>query len=320
MVYSKKTIQLLLISIIGIILIVYVCGCYGSSVLEGYTGWQGMAARPAPPAVTEEDVVPLRKELEGLFFQAGEALCPSFNMVKDEIAKGKKGSAAEKEAAAVAQMRKEAGGKIYDCRSYPDHLQVPADIGAIVEASAVYLDKKLGGLLERVEAALSCKPLPIVEDGGAADENSVDVEVPAELKETFIGSAQRGEHYRNDGWNDADVRPGGEHYRNVTEYYADVPQEAAEPVCSPEQMKTRDAIAAQKAAAAAAASCKAPTEISYAQQKQLLETRIKNLSRALKDPAWGPRITRIQGTLRRFQEIKAKVDAGTLVPNCGPNF
>jgi hypothetical protein len=254
-------------------------------------------------------------------------------MVKEEIAKGKKGSAAEKEAAAVAQMRKEAGGKIYDCRSYPDHLQVPADIGAIVEASATYLDKKLAGLLERVEAALSCKPLPIVE-GEGGDENSIDIDVPAELKETFTGARQGGEHYRNNGWNDAGAMPGGEHYRNngwndagarpggenyrtVVEYYADVPQEA---VCSPDQMKTRAAIAAEKAAAASAASCKAPTEISYAQQKQLLEARIKNLSRTLKDPAWAPRIIRVKATLRRFQEIKAKVDAGTLVPNCGPNF
>lgn len=281
---------------------VYVCGCFGQSVLEGYAGWQGMAARPVAPAITVEDVVPLRKELEALFIQAGEALCPSFNMVKEEIAKGKKGSATEKEAAAVAQMRKEAGGKIYDCRSYPDHLQVPADIGAIVEASAAYLDKKLAGLLERVEAALSCKPLPIVE--GEGDDEEGFAPHSGAYPERAPGAREGFASQR-------------EHYRNVVEYYADVPQEA---VCSPDQMKTRAAIAAEKAAAASAASCKAPTEISYAQQKQLLEARIKNLSRALKDPAWAPRITRVKATLRRFQEIKAKVDAGTLVPNCGPNF
>jgi hypothetical protein len=121
--------------------------------------------------------------------------------------------------------------------------------------------------------------------------------------------------------NDAGAIPKGEHYRNVTEYYADVPAESLEStICTPAQMKTRAAIEAEKAASAAAASCKAPTEISYAQQKQLLEIRIKSLSKALKDAEWVPRITRVKATLRRFQEIKAKIDAGTLMPNCGPNF
>ena len=273
---------------------VYICGCFREGFTDGYVPLDSNG-RPIVPLITVEDVVPLRRELEGLFTEAGEALCPSFNMVKEEIVKANKGTVAEKETAAVAQMRKEAGGKIYDCRSYPDHLQVPADIGAIVTASAVYLDKKLGGLLERVDAALSCKPLPIVE--GEGDE-----------QEGFYGG-------------DAGAIPKGEHYRNVTEYYADVPAESLEStICTPAQMKTRAAIEAEKAAAAAAASCKAPTEISYAQQKQLLEIRIKSLSKALKDAEWVPRITRVKATLRRFQEIKAKIDAGTLMPNCGPNF
>ena len=299
MAFSKKTIQLLLICTIGIAFMLYVCGCF--TLQEGFAGWQGTAPRPIAPAITEEDVAPLRKQLEGLFVQAGEALCPSFNMVKEEIAKGKKGSKEQKDDAAVAQMRKEAGGKIYDCRSYPDHLQVPADIGEIITASSIYLDKKLSGLLERVEAALSCKPLPIVE--GEGDE-----------EEGFQG----GEHYRNEFMNEGSVRHEGEHYRNILEYYADVPADSD--ICTPDQMKTRTALAAADAAKASAASCRAPQEINYAQQKQLLEARIKNLSRALKDPEWGPRIQRVKATLARFQEIKAKVDAGTLMPNCGAGF
>ena len=289
MTFSKKTINLLIVCTIGIALMVYICGCWRTS--EPFAGWQGTAPRPVAPLITEEDVAPLRKQLEGLFVQAGEALCPSFNMVKEEIAKGKKGSKEQKDDAAVAQMRKEAGGKIYDCRSYPDHLQVPVDIGEIITASSVYLDKKLGGLLERVEAALSCKPLPIVEGEG-------------EEEEGFQGGSK------------------SEHYKDILEYYADVPAgaQADSEICTPDQMKTREAIAAADAAKASAASCKAPQEINYAQQKLLLEARIKNLSRALKDAEWAPRIKRVQDTLRRFQEIKAKVDAGTLVPNCGAGF
>ncbi len=303
MTFNKKTIQLLLISTIGIVFIIYLCGCF--RLYEPYTGWQGMSPRPIAPAITEEDVAPLRKQLEGLFVQAGEALCPSFNMVKEEIAKGKKGSKEQKDEAAVAQMRKEAGGKIYDCRSYPDHLQVPADIGDIITASSIYLDKKLGGLLERVEAALSCKPIPIVEGEGDEEEGF-----------------QVGGNYRNEFMNEGSVRPEGEHYRDILEYYADVPSDAQADadICSPDQMKTREAIAAADAAKASAASCRAPQEINYAQQKQLLEARIKNLARALKDTEWAPRIQRVKATLGRFQEIKAKVDAGTLVPNCGAGF
>jgi hypothetical protein len=213
-------------------------------------------------------------------------------MVRDEIAKGKKGvTAEEKNKAAVAQMQKEAGGKIYDCRSYPDHLQVPADIGSIIQSTAVYLDKKLSGLLERVEAALSCKPLPPEEGADAAAANDYDpVEVPPELREAFKNGATV------------------EHYGNVLEYYADI--------CTPEQMTVRK----KKAEENAAAACAAPDEISFAQQKVLLETRIKNIQSVLKDAEWAPRIKRVQDTLRRFQEIKAKVDAGTLVPNCGAGF
>ena len=277
--------------------------------------------------------MPLRRELEGLFTEAGEALCPSFNMVKEEIVKAKKGTVAEKETAAVTQMRKEAGGKIYDCRSYPDHLQVPADIGDIMTTSATYLDKKLGGLLERVDAALSCKPLPIVPEEESADENTIDVAVPPELRETFIGGPRgehyrsegrlgepRGEHYRSEG---RLGEPRGEHYRNITEYYADVPgadEDLESAICTPDQMKTRAVMEAEAAARAAAATCKAPEQINYAQQKQLLEARIKSLTRALKDAEWEPRIKRVKETLRRFQEIKAKIDAGTLMPNCGPGF
>lgn len=296
--FSKKSIQLLLICTIGIGLLVYLCGCGGFSGLrteEGFAGWQGTSPRPAAPIIGEEDVAPLRKQLEGLFVTAGEALCPSFTMVRDEIAKGKKGaSAEEKNKAAVAQMQKEAGGKIYDCRSYPDHLQVPADIGSIIQSTAVYLDKKLGGLLERVEAALSCKPLP-VEEGDVAASNDYDpVTVPPELRESFQNGATV------------------EHYRDMVEYYADV--------CTPEQMTVRKKDAEEKAARAGASACAAPDEISFAQQKVLLETRIKNIEKVLKDAEWAPRIKRVQDTLRRFQEIKAKVDAGTLVPNCGAGF
>ncbi len=286
---SKKSINLLIVCTIGIGLLVYLCGCW--SLAEGFAGWQGTAPKPQEPIIGEEDVAPLRKQLEGLFVQAGEALCPSFTMVRDEIAKGKKGaSAEEKNKAAVAQMQKEAGGKIYDCRSYPDHLQVPADIGSIIQSTAVYLDKKLGGLLERVEAALSCKPLP-PEEGDVSASNDYDpVEVPPELREAFQNGASV------------------EHYANVVEYYADV--------CTPEQMTVRK----KKAEENAAAACAAPDEISFAQQKILLETRIKNIEGVLKDAEWAPRIARIKDTLRRFQEIKAKVDAGTLIPNCGAGF
>jgi cytochrome c5 len=296
--FSKKSLQLLLICTIGIGLLVYLCGCWGfGSVKEGFAnGWQGTSPRPPAPVIGEEDVAPLRKQLEGLFVTAGEALCPSFTMVRDEIAKGKKGaSAEEKNKAAVAQMQKEAGGKIYDCRSYPDHLQVPADIGSIIQSTAVYLDKKLGGLLERVEAALSCKPLPPEEGEDTSAANDYDpVVVPPELREAFKNGATV------------------EHYGNVVEYYADV--------CTPEQMTVRKKDAEEKAALANASSCAAPDEISFAQQKVLLETRIKNIEGVLKDAEWAPRIKRVQDTLRRFQEIKAKVDAGTLVPNCGAGF
>jgi hypothetical protein len=234
-------------------------------------------------------------------------------MVRDEIAKGKKGATAEeKNKAAVAQMQKEAGGKIYDCRSYPDHLQVPADIGSIIQSTAVYLDKKLSGLLERVEAALSCKPLPVEEGEDTSAANDYDpVVVPPELREAFKNGATV-EHYRSSRSEGRWCETEGEHYRNVVEYYEDV--------CTPEQMTVRKKDAEEKAAVASASSCAPPDEITFAQQKVLLETRIKNIEKVLKDAGWAPRIKRVQDTLRRFQEIKAKVDAGTLVPNCGAGF
>ncbi len=292
--FSKKSINLLIVCTIGIGLLVYLCGCWGFA--EGFAGWQGTTPKPQAPIIGEEDVAPLRKQLEGLFVTAGEALCPSFTMVRDEIAKGKKGATAEeKNKAAVAQMQKEAGGKIYDCRSYPDHLQVPAAIGSIIQSTAVYLDKKLSGLLERVEAALSCKPLPVEEGEDTSAANDYDpVEVPPELREAFKNGATV------------------EHYGNILEYYAEI--------CTPEQMTVRKKDAEEKAARASASSCAAPDKITFAQQKVLLETRIKNIQAVLKDAEWAPRIKRVQDTLRRFQEIKAKVDAGTLVPNCGAGF
>ena len=104
---SNKKIKLLLVCTIGIALMVYICGCFREGFTDGYVPLDSNG-RPIVPLITVEDVVPLRRELEGLFTEAGEALCPSFNMVKEEIVKAKKGTVAEKETAAVAQMRKEA--------------------------------------------------------------------------------------------------------------------------------------------------------------------------------------------------------------------
>jgi hypothetical protein len=308
--FSRKSIELLIITIIGVVIIAHICGCLLVSegytaqregytrlvktsegytaqregytrlvkTSEGYTGWQGAIPRPPPPVITEKDIAPLRRRLEELFHTLGEQLCPSFNMVKEEMMKAiEEGTKEEKGRKAIAKMETEAGGPLFDCRSYPDHLQVPANIGAIILSTATYLDKKLARLLGRVEAALSCKPVPV--------------------EESFTTSKT----------------PLENHYTNVVEYYADVP---TQPICTPTQLAIREA----DAATAAARSCADPKAIPYSAQKQLLEMRIQSLERIYNDRAWAGRIARIKIALNRFQEIKAKIDAGTLVPNCGPGF
>ena len=245
----KKKHALFLVIIIGLFLVVLLCNRCG--VLEPFQGWAGRTEKPlaVEPGVGEAELKVLRERLEAAFNIVSTGLCPSFNLVKDEMAKGAQGDTnAEKEAAAIKQMTEEAGGRIYDCRSYPDHLQVPADIGVIVSNSAAYLYTKLTALTENVKAALSCKPM---------------------------------------------------------EGYADV--------CSAELMSVRKKLETEKQAA----SCMDPASVDNLTKKMMLETRIKSIEGAVNDPAWEPVVGKIRDALKYFMEIKAKIDAGTLMPDCG---
>jgi hypothetical protein len=258
------------ILVIGIILLLVV---YGSTTVEGWQGWQGLQPvqrQPLLPPVTEAELVPLRKEVEAYFTVTTQALCPAFNAVKVEIAKSGKGDP-------VAIMTKEAGGAaLYDCRSYDDHLQVPANIDKIIRNTTGYLYFKLSKLMKNVDAALACKP----------------IEVEEESTESFVDFQQQS------------------HYSDVVEYFADV--------CSPEQMKKREEEEVAKAAEQAAKTCVDPKKIDYRAQKLILESRIAALKGVVKDPLWVGQVTELKKIVDRFLEIKAKIDAGTLMPNCGP--
>jgi hypothetical protein len=264
------------ILVIGIILLLVV---YGSTTIEGWQGWQGIQPvknESVLPPVTEAELVPLRKELETYFITTTQALCPAFNAVKEEIAKSGKGDP-------VAIMTKEAGGAaLYDCRSYDDHLQVPAVIDKIIRNTTTYLYFKLSKLMKNVDAALACKP----------------IEVEEETAESFVDFQQQS------------------HYSDVVEYFADV--------CSPEQMKKREEEAATKAAEQAAKvaeqaakTCVDPKKIDYRAQKLILDSRIAALKGVVKDPLWIGQVAELKKIVDRFLEIKAKIDAGTLMPNCG---
>ena len=252
----KKKHALFFVIIIGLFLVVLLCNRCGvlEPLLEPFQGWAGRTEKPlaVEPGVGEAELKVLRERLEAAFNIVSTSLCPSFNLVKEEMAKGAQGlqssTKAEKEAAAIKQMTEEAGGRIYDCRSYPDHLQVPADIGNIVSNSAAYLYTKLMTLTENVKAALSCKPM---------------------------------------------------------EGYADV--------CSAELMSVRKKLETEKAAA----SCMDPASVDNLTKKMMLETRIKSIEGAVNDPAWEPVVGKIRVALKFFMEIKAKIDAGTLMPDCG---
>lgn len=263
--------------IIGLFFVLWGCGCNK----EFFTGFQGQASKPVEPpkTVTDAEIDGLKKELEDLFETVSKDLCPSFNIVRNEIAKQKEGATeADKQAAALKQMIAESGGKLYDCRSYPDHLQVPADIGPIVTNSAAYLYKKLTGLVDNVKAALSCKP-----------------NIPAE---GFATDPRQPTH------GNAPMKSANTHYSGVVEYYADV--------CSPELMEVRSAEAKKRAAE----SCDAPDQIPNARKKALLDVRIKSLRGIVEDPAWNPVVKKIAEAVAYFVETKKKIDAGTLVPNC----
>lgn len=251
----KKKYALFLVIIIGLFLVVLLCNRCG--VLEPFAEtWAGRTEKPlaVEPGVDEAELKTLRERLEAGFNIVSTGLCPSFNLVKEEIAKGAQGDTkAEKEAAAIKQMTEEAGGRIYDCRSYPDHLQVPADIGVIVSKTAAYLFTKLTNLRNDVNAALSCKPnLP-----------------------------------------------------GPTEGYADV--------CSAELMSVRKKLETEKAAE----SCMDPASVDNLTKKMMLETRIKSIEGAINSSGWKPIIGMINQYLKEFMEIKAKIDAGTLMPDCG---
>lgn len=260
--------------IIGLFFVVFACNCgrvardgfmglkfhsiQAHSVSEGFQGWAGMTPKPmaAEPVVGADEVAGLQKRLEAAFNVAATSLCPSFNLVKEEMAKQMEGD----EEAAVRKMTEEAGGRIYDCRSYPDHLQVPADIGVIVSNTAAYLYKKLTDLTENVKSALSCKiPNP----------------------------------------------------NQQTESYSDYA--IPEGVCSPELMSIRK----KEEEKQAALTCQDPARVDNLKKKMMLESRIKSLEGAIKDPAWEPVIGKIRDALKYFMEIKAKIDAGTLMPDCG---
>lgn len=260
--------------IIGLFFVIFACNCgrvvgegfmglkshstQAHVVREGFQGWAGMTPKPmaAEPVVGADEVAGLQKRLEAAFNVVATGLCPSFNLVKEEMAKQMDGD----EEAAVRKMTEEAGGRIYDCRSYPDHLQVPADIGVIVSNTAAYLYKKLTDLTENVKSALSCKiPNPT----------------------------------------------------QVTESYSDYVD--SEGVCSPELMAVRK----KEEEKQAALTCQDPARVDNLKKKMMLESRIKSLEGAIKDPAWEPVIGKIRDALKYFMEIKAKIDAGTLMPQCG---
>jgi hypothetical protein len=269
--------------IIGLFFVLWGCTCNK----EFFTGFQGQAQKPVEPpkTVTDDEIEGLKKELEDLFETVSKDLCPSFNIVRNEIAKQKEGATeADKQAAALKQMTAESGGKLYDCRSYPDHLQVPADIGAIVTNSAAYLYKKLTGLVDNVKAALSCKPVQAPAEGFATDSVSANPRQPTH--------------------GNAPVKSSNTHYSGVVEYYADI--------CSPELMEVRSAEAKKRAAE----SCDAPDQISNARKKALLDVRIKSLRGIVEDPAWEPVMVKIREAVAYFVETKKKIDAGTLVPSC----
>lgn len=263
--------------IIGLFFVIWSCSCK----VEKFQGWQGQTPRPVPAAtvVNDDEIDALKKKLEERFDTVSKQLCPSFNIVMTEIAKTKESAATqeEKEKAAIVQMSAEAGGKIYDCRSYPDHLQIPADIGPIVAKTATYLYKKLTKLVENVKVALSCKTPPM--------ENYIDYHLG--------NSPEKSEM----------------HYSNVVEYYEDI--------CSPESMTVRKKLAEEEKKKAEAGSCTAPDEIDNTRKKQLLEMRIKSLENVVMDPSWGPVVEKIREAVEYFIETKRKIDAGTLVPDCG---
>ena len=255
--------------IIGLFLVVFLCNC-NSPFLEPFQGWAGRTEKPlaVEPSVGEAELKVLRERLEAAFNIVSVNLCPSFNLVKDEMAKGLEGATkSEKETAAIKQMTEEAGGRIYDCRSYPDHLQVPADIGVIVSNTAAYLYKKLTDLTKNVKDALSCK-----------------VPVPA---------------------------PAPAPAQEQSEPYSDYA--SPEGVCSPELMAVRK----KEEEKQAALTCQDPARVDNLKKKMMLETRIKSLEGAIKDPAWEPVIGKIRDALKYFMEIKAKIDAGILMPDCG---
>lgn len=241
--------------IIGLFLVVVGCNC-GRVAREGFQGWAGMTPKPMAtvPVVGADEIAGLQKRLEASFNVVATGLCPSFNLVKEEIAKGMDGD----EEGAVRKMTEEAGGRIYDCRSYPDHLQVPADIGVIVSNTAAYLYTKLTALTENVKDALSCK-------------------LPAESYSDYVDS---------------------------------------EGVCSPELMAVRK----KEEEKQAALTCQDPARVDNLKKKMMLESRIKSLEGAVNDPAWEPVIGKIRDALKYFMEIKAKIDAGTLMPECGHLF
>lgn len=273
MVFKKNKLVIFLAFVIGFILTIFLCSC---NKAEGFAGWQGIVAKPVPVpvTVTKEEVDGLRLQVEERLSTLKEQLCPAFTTVRDEIAKDKGSS--EK---ALAAMESEAGGKLYDCASYDDPLQIPANIGEIASASAAYLYKKLDGLMTTVRKALACEPidLPKGEEGF----------YPYESSATSTST---------------------EHYSDVVEYFADV--------CSPEQMKILEKKEKEEQEDAIASSCTAPNKIDYKVQKEILKGRLTSLDNAVKHPSWKPLIDSIGKILAEFREIKGKIDAGTLVPNC----
>lgn len=264
--------------IIGVFFVIWGCNCNK----EYFQGWEGSTPKPvAEPVKTgDEEIDTLKKELETYFNKVSADLCPSFTLIRDEMAKQRDvGTEDQKRALAVNQMTKEVGGKIYDCRSYPDHLQVPADIGTIVANTAAYLYKKLTQLMTTTKDALACKPAPV--------------------------STENYEDY------DSDSHGMGQstHYSGVVEYYQDI--------CSPELMSIREEEAKKAEAQSNAKSCIAPTEVDNTSKKQLLLLRIKSLKNVVEDPAWKPVIAKIDEAVKYFTDIKEKIDAGTLKPDCG---
>jgi hypothetical protein len=87
---------------------------------------------------------------------ASEYLCPSFTLIQTELSNEMSGTDEEKQAAALQQMVKSAGGPLFPCPPPNEAIAVPADIDTRIQRTATFFTSELSKLKTKVAKALDC--------------------------------------------------------------------------------------------------------------------------------------------------------------------